>query len=256
MLQQRRQAILDYIKSNGEIRLHDLKILYPKVSEMTLRRDLDYLAEQHLALRTHGGAKTLVPDPIKIDQNYVFSKRLMENPEAKMEVARLALPYITEGMSIYLDAGSTVLAFAQMIPDIPLYIFTNAPNVAMEFASRNYSEIVLLGGNLKKSTISLTGPFAMDCMDKVNIDIAFIATSGFSSENGFTNAYISECELKRKVIKRAKKVFVLMDHSKIKKSLPYTFATPEDIDVIVTDFPLEPELTRFLSEKGIKIITD
>lgn len=255
MLQQRRQAILDFIESNGEIRLNDLKVQYPEVSEMTLRRDLDYLAEQHLVLRTHGGAKTFIPDPVKIEQNYIFSKRLTENRSAKTEVAKLALSFISEGMSIYLDAGSTILSFARMIPDIPLYIFTNAPNVALEFASRNYPEIVLLGGNLKKSTISLTGPFAIDCLDKVNIDIAFIATSGFSSENGFTNAYISECELKRKVIQRAKKVIVLMDHSKINKSLPYTFANTADVDVIITDRPLEPDLAGSLSDREIQVIT-
>jgi DeoR/GlpR family transcriptional regulator of sugar metabolism len=255
MLQQRRQAILDYIKCNGEIRLSNLKIQYPEVSEMTLRRDLDYLAEQHLILRTHGGAKAFIPEPVKIEQNYIFSKRLTENPEAKAEVARLALPFISEGMSIYLDAGSTMLSFARLLPDIPFYIFTNAPNIAIELASRNHPEIVLLGGKLKKSTISLTGPFAMDCLDKVNIDIAFIATSGFSSESGFTNAYINECELKRKVMQRAKKVIVLMDHTKINRSLPYTFADTEDVDVIITDRPMDPALASILSDKEILVIT-
>jgi len=248
---ERKNEILTLIKKDKEVRLSDLTKLFPYVSEMTLRRDLDFLANKGLILRTHGGGKEIKATPI-IDA-FNFENRVTNNIVAKNNIASCAVKLLEENRSIYLDAGSTLLAFAEQIPDICLFIVTNAPNIGIEVAKRNNTEIVFLGGSMNKSALSVTGSLTSDNLDKINIDIAFMAAGGFSMENGFTNAYINECELKRKVIKLAKKVYVLLDQSKLGRNLPFTFANLEDVDAIITDHKLPEKLHDSITSKGIDV---
>lgn len=253
-MQERRQTILDLIHIKYEVRLSELKELFPSVSEMTLRRDLDYLAKEKKVVRTHGGARS-ISTITNIEKSFEFTSRAISNTNAKKVLSEYALSLLEPHRSIFLDSGSTMLTFSQMIPDIELFVITNAPNIGLEIAKRKNTEIIFLGGSLNKLAIALTGPFAINCLDQVNIDIAFIAASGFSPENGFTNAYINECELKRKVIKIAKKVIVLMDSSKVYRSLPFTFATLDDVDVLVTDRPLPEEIEVLMRNNNIEVLS-
>ncbi|MBO5670600.1 MAG: DeoR/GlpR transcriptional regulator, partial [Clostridia bacterium] len=91
-------------------------------------------------------------------------------------------------------------------------------------------------------------------MEDINIDIAFLTPSGLTAENGFTCGNYSECEFKQLIIKKARKVVLLMDSSKIDKSLPYTFADIGEIDAIITNRDLPPELSRKAQENGTEII--
>ena len=86
------------------------------------------------------------------------------------------------------------------------------------------------------------------------IDIAFLTPSGLTEENGFTCGNYSECEFKQLIIKKARKVVLLMDSSKIDKSLPYTFANIGDVDAVITNRDLPPDLSRDALEKGTEII--
>jgi len=102
--------------------------------------------------------------------------------------------------------------------------------------------------------VSLSGPIALDTIDKVNIDTAFIGAAGFSAEHGFTNALYNECELKKKVISEAKRIIVLLDSRKFHKSLPYTFANISDIDILVTNQALPPDLQQLCQGHGVRVI--
>lgn len=253
MSNERKKEILSLIKEHGEIRLNQLRELFPQVSEMTLRRDLIFLEENGWVLRTHGGARIAESDdnPNEFD----FSERVASNIHPKVLIAQHALKMLDQHSSIYLDAGTTMTAFAEAMPDTGLYVITNAPNIGIEVMKRKNMEVILLGGSLNKTTISITGPFALNELEHMNIDTAFIATGGFSLDSGFTNPYIGECELKRKVIKIAKRVIVMFDSSKVNRSLPFTFATLDDIDVIITDRPLPSEILEQAKEKGVEVIT-
>ena len=88
----------------------------------------------------------------------------------------------------------------------------------------------------------------------VGIDIALLSPSGLSARSGFTVGNYSECELKRIVAEKARLVVILMDSSKVDKSLPYTFATFEEADVLITSAPLPDELNRLAEEKNVRVI--
>jgi len=99
----------------------------------------------------------------------------------------------------------------------------------------------------------MSGPGAMNLLDAVNIDLAFMAASGFSVERGFTVANLYESQLKRKVVEQAQEVFVLVDSSKINKNLPFTYATLNDIDALVCEKPLPPEIAEWVKKANVRI---
>lgn len=249
---QRRDAIMDLLNTKGEVYLKDLEDLFPECSSMTLRRDLKYFEENGYVKRTRGGAVAL--SMLSMAAEDVYSRRALENTAAKSVIARKALSYIEGGRSLYLDSGTTLMLFAKEIPDDYISILTSGPNIALELIKKSKPNVMLIGGQLNRNTISVSGANATSFLSGVNIDTAFMAASGFSLQNGFTSGTYSECELKQEVLKRASSVIMLMDSSKIGKSLPYTFGSLSDIDVLVADDDLPEELKAAAAENGVTVI--
>jgi DeoR/GlpR family transcriptional regulator of sugar metabolism len=210
---------------------------------MTLRRDLITLEQQGHLIRTHGGAvsiKKIASAGIKGEED-AYSRRAAENGTAKIIIAEKAISLIEKGRSIYFDAGSTVMCLAEMLPDDNYSILTSGLNIALELVKKSQTSVVSLGGLVNRNTLSGSGPNSLLLLDTINIDLAFMAASGFSIDSGFTVSNIYECELKRKIIQRAKQVIVLMDTSKLNKNQPFTFANLADIDIWICESPLPNE---------------
>lgn len=249
----RREKIRKMLTENGNISLSELSSVFPDVSEMTLRRDLEYFEEQGVAVRVRGGARLLDPADSK-EPSYI--KRVDTNKLAKEKIAFLAAKYVSSGSSVYIDSGTTAMALAKILPDINLNILTSGPNIAMELSNKRNININMTGGNLSRSNLSLSGPSAMNCIELMNIDTAFIVTSGLAVEGGFTCGDYNECTLKKAVIKKARTVILLADSSKVGKLLPFTFAKPEDIDVIITDKPIPDDVLKAINKDNTIIICD
>lgn len=249
---QRREEIKKLLDSKGEIFLAELEALFPDCSSMTLRRDLKYLEENGLVKRTRGGAVAL--SRLSMAAEDIYSRRAIENTEAKTVIAKKAAAYIENGRSLYLDSGTTLMQFAREIPDDYISILTSGPNIALELIKKNRPNVMLIGGQLSRNTISVSGAGASRFLSGINIDVAFMASSGFSLRHGFTSGTWSECELKREVLKMASKVIMLMDSAKIGKNLPYTFGSLADIDVLVSDGNLPGELVAAARGQGVTIV--
>ena len=248
----RRDAIMELLNTKGEVFLKDLEELFPECSSMTLRRDLKYFEENGYVKRTRGGAVAL--SMLSMAAEDLYSRRALENTAAKSLIARKALTYIEGGRSFYLDSGTTLMLFAKEIPDDYFSILSSGPNIALELIKKSKPNVMLIGGQLNRNTISLSGANANSFLSGVNIDTAFMAASGFSLQNGFTSGTYSECELKQEVLKRASSVIMLMDSSKVGKSLPYTFGSLSDINVLVSDDNLPDDLKVAAMEKGVLVI--
>ena len=109
-------------------------------------------------------------------------------------------------------------------------------------------------GRLDRDNQTITGLQATRFLSDINIDIALLSPSGLSARSGFTVGNYSECELKRIVVEKARLVIILMDSSKIDKSLPYTFCTFENIDVLITSSALPYELAALAEANGVRVI--
>lgn len=253
----RQQQILQILDSKGEIQLQQLKELLTDVSIMTLRRDLISLEAEGRLIRTHGGAvslKKLSVSAVNNGEEDSYTRRAAENVEAKLKIADKAIDMVEKGRSNYFDAGSTIMCLARILADDSYSIFTSGVNIALELVKKLRTSVVLLGGLVNRNTLSTSGPDAMSSLDNVNIDTAFMASSGFSIESGFTVSNIYECELKRKIIKRARKVIMLMDTAKVNKNLPFTYATLDDIDVWVTETVLANDIINEAKKFGVTLL--
>lgn len=230
----RQLQICRMLENAGEVHLQDLRRVFDEVSEMTLRRDLSFLENEGYAIRTHGGAvstkKVMVPD----GEENEYSKRAREQVVAKTNIAAKAISFVERGRSIYLDAGSTVMSLAKLIEGDGCTFITSAVNTSLKLSSTAHS-VIQLGGAVNKNTLSCSGPDALNMIENLNIDIAIMSASGFSTERGFTVSNRYESLLKRKILSKARETVMLMDKSKLNKDLTFTFANLEDIDYWVSD---------------------
>lgn len=248
----RQQAINTTIQSKGEVKLAELEKMFPEVSSMTLRRDLEALEQRGEIVRIRGGAKSLAM--LSMLKEAAYTQRVSENINNKMLIAEKALPFVSSGRAIYIDSGTTCMCFAQKLPDENLVVLTSAPNIALELIRNQNIRVNLTGGLLNRDTLTLSGINAAEYIKSINIDVAFMGASAFSLKSGFTCGDFNEMELKRLIIKRAHQVIILMDTSKLDYSMPYTFATLKDIDVYIPDQLLTEEYQKALRRAHIKVV--
>lgn len=251
MIVSRREKISKYITDMGEVSIRSLEKEFPDVSTMTIRRDLAYLEEQGLVIRTRGSVKSL----LKLTGNGedIYSLRATKNIDAKIKVAKKALKYVETGRSIFIDSGTTTMCLAKILPDDSLSIITSGPNISMEIIKKNNPSVTLVGGQLSRNNLTTSGMSSINFIKSINIDIAFMAASAFSLKSGFTIGDFNECELKKAVIKRAGKVVLMIDKSKIDKNMPFTFATLKDIDVLISDSAFPEQYVEALKKNNVKI---
>jgi DeoR family fructose operon transcriptional repressor len=249
----RQEKIKSILNEKGVVLLSELEDIFPQLSSMTLRRDIESLIKEGLAVKIRGGARAAQKEQTALEP--VYSLRAAKNIEAKLKIAKTALSYIETGRSVYLDSGSTIMCLASVLPDINLMVLTSGPNIAIEVLKNQRPTVNLIGGLVNHDNLSVSGKQALDFMKTVNIDIAFIAPSGFSLKDGFTCGNYNEAELKHAVIKKANRVIMLMDSKKIEKSLTFTFADFKDIDVLITDAVLPDDMQKQLIKSNIEIIS-
>jgi len=250
-LKQRREQIKEYISNNDFVSLSELSELFPAVSTMTLRRDLEFLEGEGDIIRTKGGAKSIKNLTMMKEDSY--NKREFINPSLKKEIAEKAAALIEENSCLYFDAGSTVMQIAKAVGEKPLFAVTNGPNIAMELTKNKNCEINVICGRLNRDNIALSGLHAVEFLEDININTAILAASGYTAEHGFTCGNYDECRLKSAVIKKAQKIILVMDSTKLGANHPFTFATPDDIDVFVTDSGFDKAVLKNIKEKNVTV---
>lgn len=247
MVKERREAIRKFIEANGETSISRLASEFSDWSEMTIRRDLDQLAKSRFILLTRGGAR-LLPSSYGVSED-IYSERENRNAAAKQAIAEKAVALIEPGTGIFIDSGTTAMAIARRLPDYKMVVVASAPNIALEIAIKKLNpSIILLGGTLSRHSMSVSDPDISGQLANLNIDTAFVAASGFDETAGFSVGSQEHAMLKRAVIARARRVVMLMDSSKIGAMLPFTFARPENVDILITDDDIPESVKKNLSK--------
>ncbi|MDD3154423.1 MAG: DeoR/GlpR family DNA-binding transcription regulator [Victivallaceae bacterium] len=252
-MKDRQQEIRRYIEERKEVSLSELGKQFPDWSEMTLRRDLEALEKSRCLIRTRGGARVL-PTSYGVAED-VYGERENRNYAAKQAIALKAANFIEPDSGIFIDAGTTAMALARSMPDSNVAVITSAPNVALELIlKKQHPSVILLGGTLSRKTISISGLNVLDQLRDLNIDTAFMSASGYTADSGFSVGNQQECELKKLVVSRARRVVMLIDSTKIGVMLPFTFSREKDIDVLITDQPMPSRLQERFTASGAKVI--
>lgn len=252
MYNERREKIRELLATKPFVSLREMEDLFPEVSSMTLRRDIEYFEREGDAIKVRGGARSMKFITTTMEDS--FTSRLSENIEEKEMIARRASEYLETGRSIFIDSGTTLLKLAAHVPNERFTFTTTDPNVALELCKTGQPIVNMVGGMLNRDNLSVSGFQALRFLTEINIDIAFISPSGLSTQNGFTGGNYSECELKRMVVEKARCVIILMDRSKLDKCLPYTFCTMNQVHTIITDGQLPEDINEYAARNGVDIV--
>lgn len=239
-MEQRREKMVKKINREGSVSFTQLKETFHHVSEMTLRRDLEYLDRNKRIIRIHGGAKSV---DVLIGTDDLFFKRSTRNASEKKIIADKAVALLQENSTIFLDSGSTCTEFSRACPDGTYMIFTNGVSCALELARLQRAQIHMIGGKLNPFSLCVHGAMTLRDLENINFQSVFLGVTGYISTRGFTCGSEEECELKRSVIRRAEKVILLMDTQKVGITSTFTFADLDDVHSLVSDGKL-PDKTR------------
>ena len=245
----RQKKICDYIEQRQIVTIKELQSLYPEVSLMTIHRDLDALVQSGTIIKVRGGARAVrhTGDP-------GFEERLQENNAGKSAMATKALKLIQPGSTVFLDASTTNLMLARVLPDINLNIFTTGPNIAIELCKLHKPSITLCCGNLNRKTMALAGQNTLEMLDKINIDLAFIGVSGCNADAGFTCGTEGDMAVKAMVLRKARTKVIMCDKGKFSRLMPYTFGRLSDADYLISDGDIPEAIVRDAKTNGVIVL--
>ncbi len=228
-MNERQEKILELCNERTFIYLNELAELLPNYSLMTLRRDIDRLAEQGQLIKIRGGARR--NDKVFLEDTLM--RRMVENLVEKSELAEIAIKFCERDSCVFFDSGSTISSLAKTLPDERICVYTTGTNIAQELSQKQNTEVYLPGGQLNKRSLSISGTRAISFFKNLNFHTAFMATSGYDTGSEFSCGNSDECELKRLIIERAERVVMIMDSTKIGKRLAYSFCTPRNVDILI-----------------------
>ncbi len=252
MKRERISEIAEILDKRGKLTLEQLEEYFPNVSQMTLRRDLFQLEEEGKIIRVRGGAMSV--REVQKTSGEPYTKKTTMHTDEKIVIAQKAAELIDEGASLFLDGGTTALYLAKEMPDVYCNVFTNGLAVATELAKKKNVMVHLLGGQLIKENLATASAFSSLYFTDTNFEIAIISAAAFTLENGFSCSTQVEAELLRVVCKKAKFLYMMLDSSKIGRIKSYTFARPEDINVLITDQDFPDSLKDKFKEMDIVVI--
>lgn len=247
---QRRDKILELLQEDGSAKVIGLARMF-KVSEVTIRQDLEKLESEGLIIREHGGAFLKnVEDSVR-----AFTLFNQTNMEKKAVIGKVAAGLIESGETIILDSGSTTTEIAKnLIGKKGITIITNALNIALILGAEPGIEVIVTGGEFKPPTLSLTGQKAADFFENLHVDKLFLATAGISLRSGLTYPSLSDIVVKKAMIEAADTTYLVADSSKIGKNAFASLGALSLIDYIITDRSIDPEHLQLFRDHEIEII--
>lgn len=244
---ERHAEVLRLLAAHRRVESARLAALFD-VSAESVRKDLALLEERGLLRRVHGGA--VPPEPSRAEPHVDDrTGRLAE----KSAIAHAALSFVPEGGSVLLDAGSTTLKLAEMLPTgTGLVVYTNSWPVGAAVHARGI-EVVLLGGRIRPVTVAAVGAFTAHALACINVDVAFLGTNGVSFTRGLTTPDADEADVKRQMLAAARQRVFLVDSSKFGQESLARHATLSDVDVLITDAGIADEHRTRLKDAGVTV---
>jgi DeoR family fructose operon transcriptional repressor len=207
---QRLDTILDLIYTSGFTSVTEVA-QQMNVSEMTIRRDFDKLETEGLIRRAHGGAIAEHRTQVELD----YRVRQQRRSQEKTRIGQIAASLVQDGQSIFLDAGTTVLAMVKFLKQKKnIHIVTSSLPVQMELMNQASMNVISVGGQILPHTMSYVGPLALENIRNMRFDWAFLGTGGIDVNRGLTHSTMEEIPVKKAAVESSGRVVVLADNTK------------------------------------------
>lgn len=247
----RQQRICQLLVAHGDLAVEEISSTLG-VSGMTVRRDLQALAESGKVLRTHGGA-TLAQ---RISFEFSFLQRAREHESGKAAIGRKAAGLVQDGQSVLLDSGTTTLALARCLRGKQrLTIVTTSLPIASQLQFDDAIEVLLVGGYLRSQSPDLAGALTESNLETIRADLAFIGADGIDASGGVYNQSPEIARMLGRMAQSAQRVFVVADSSKLGKSALCRFGRLSDFEALITDDAADRAMVASLRKASANVIT-
>jgi len=218
-------------------------------SHETIRKDLVSLERQGLLKRVHGGALpvTTVTFEEGVDERTQFQ-------DEKRRIAQRALEEVPTSGAIFIDSGSTTRFFADLLPANPkLSVFTNSLPVAMTLLGKPNVPVYVLGGRVRRLSQATVGPWSHAALDEIQLDVAFVGTNALSLERGLSTPDPDEAAIKSRMISRASRSILMIDHSKFDQDALFAYSDLSEIDLLITGVETPDDTRDLYQQRGIEV---
>lgn len=251
-------ALLELLAESGRVSVEDAAAKL-SVSQATIRRDFDQLAQQQMITRTRGGA---VANGVSYDLplRYKTAKHSAE----KQRIGAAAAALVSPGMVVGLNGGTTTTEVARALavrPDLAggvdgaqLTVVTNALNIANELLVRSRMKIVVTGGVVRPQSFELVGPLGGGILREVTLDIVLLGVDALDVQLGAAAHHEGEAAMNNLMVARARRVVIITDSSKLGGHAFARICPVERIDTLVTDSGAPPDMLDAFRAAGLRVI--
>ena len=250
LVEERRRRILERLDKEERATVEELADRFD-VSTVTIRGDLDELAERGTLVRSHGGAIK------RLDQGDLrLSVKEGLNHREKVRIAHAAVRLIGDNDTIILDSGTTTAEIARQLKRAPLRavtVITNGLNIAIQLAGLPHVHVIMIGGLVREMSYSTVGPQAEQVLSGLNADHLFLGVDGLDPEIGLTTPDLLEAQLNTLMIRVSREVTVVADSSKFGRRSLSVIAALSDVDRLITDQRADPQFVEALRAHDIDV---
>ncbi|MFS8478112.1 MAG: DeoR/GlpR family DNA-binding transcription regulator [Micromonosporaceae bacterium] len=251
-------SLLELLTETGRISVEEAANRL-NVSQATIRRDFDQLAQQQMITRTRGGA---VANGVSYDLplRYKTAKHSAE----KQRIGAAAAALVSAGMVVGLNGGTTTTEVARALavrpelnssPEGPqLTVVTNALNIANELLLRSRMKIVVAGGVVRPQSFELVGPLGSALLREVTLDMALLGVDALDVSLGAAAHHEGEAAMNSLMVARARRVVIIADSSKLGRHAFARICPLDRIETLVTDSGASPETVAAFEAAGVRVI--
>ena len=253
--QGRRSAILQRLREDSTVTVAQLKEIFG-VSEVTIRKDLRILQDRKLLIRVHGGALMESTTTQTEPDEHNFSFKQMVNSREKQAIGRAAAAHIKDGDTILVDSGTTALEVVRNLHNFSnLTIVTTSVNAMLEAVKYRRFKVMLLGGLMRETSLSVVGPLAESNLKLFYCDKLFLGVDSFSVEAGLSTPNVEEASTNQVMISRAAEVIAVFDSSKVGKRALAFIASVDKLNTIITDSNFPVNMRNQLKSMNVNVET-
>lgn len=244
--EERLQIILKMLETDQRVSSVQLSEIL-NVSDDTIRRDLNELAENGLLKKVHGGAIPKSPSPYKL------TERINIAHEEKLVLAKKAQQFFKDGQVIVLDNGSTNMEVARLMsPDLKATVFTTSIPIAQILCEHPTIELFMLGGRVFKDAQNTYGTEVIELLNKIRVDVFLLGVCGMHHKIGVTMPDWEESVVKRKMVEVSEKVIALITADKLNTAENYVVCSYPQIDFMLTDDTISAE--QLIDYQGLGVV--
>ena len=243
-------AIMEYLKKYGRLTVLDMSE-YLNVSQATIRRDLKELQKQGVIRRTHGGA---VLNGISTTFEYQYHDKVAMMMDEKERIAIQAALEIEDGDAVFLDSGTTTYQIAQHLQERKnLTVITYDMSIAIALNNHPSAQVIVTGGAVRSNYNVLVGSITEQFIRNMMVDKVFLSADAVDRNFGISNANYIESGVKSLLVKAGKKIILVADRTKFNKLAVSKFCDIKDIDLIITDKDISPDIVEVMMRNHVEV---